>query len=385
MLRKFCLWFFTLIFLILLLPQPTYAIDNPLLQPNNKIGIHLFFPSEIHDASKLINSSGGDWGYVTIPIQSNDHDLKKWQNFMLACKKYHVIPILRLATTIDSTNTEVWKKPQLTDVIEIAAFLDKLSWPTQNRYVVIYNEINRADEWGGTINPSEYANILSFAVTIFKSKSPDFFVISAGLDNAAPNKGLQFMNEYEFMRQMNIAVPGIFYQIDGLASHSYPNPGFSQAPNTNSMMGVASFKYERNLAKELTGKDLPVFITETGWSGELVSDELKIKYYQQTFDTIWNDPTIIAVTPFIFEARNGDFEKFSFLTSTGSATKQYEFLSNLTKIKGEPALPVKVLAIEIDKTKSKETKVVEIKEDTGFSFPKMIENTLKSLLLLGES
>ena len=33
------------------------------------------------------------------------------------------------------------------------------------------------------------------------------------------------------MQQMNDAVPGIFSEIDGLASHSYPNPGFAAAPS----------------------------------------------------------------------------------------------------------------------------------------------------------
>jgi hypothetical protein len=375
MLIRFILFFLLLFFVF---PKSAFAIDNPLSKPNNKIGMHIFFPSEIFDSAKLINSNGGDWGYVTIPIQSTDRDLKKWQNFMYACKKFHIIPILRLATGNDPVNTAVWKKPELTDVIDIANFLNQLSWPTQNRYVVIFNEVNRADEWGGTVSPSEYANILSFAVTVFKSKSPDFFVISSGLDNAAPNQNTQYMNQYEFMRQMNTAVPAIFNQIDGISSHSYPNPAFSQAPNVNSKMGVASFKHERDLARELTGKTLPVFITETGWSGELVSDELKTKYYQETFNTIWNDPGIVAVTPFIFEARNGPFEKFSFRTSSGSATKQYEDFEDMTKVKGEPALPLKVLAAETTKQEANQEPDAA-KKETGFSLSNMMQDLLKLL------
>lgn len=371
---------FALSFIILFsFTTNAFAIENPLSRPNNKIGIHVFFPSEIYDASKLINSSGGDWGYITVPIQTNDQNLEKWQNFMYACKKFHIIPILRLTTEADPANTSVWKKPELTNVIDIANFLNKLSWPTQNRYVTVFNETNRADEWGGTVNPSEYANILSFAVTVFKSKSPDFFILSAGLDNAAPDQKPQFMNQYEFMKQMNQAVPAIFYQIDGLASHSYPNHGFSQPPDPDNKMGVASFKYERALAKELTGKDLPVFITETGWSGEKVNDELKIKYYQETFDTIWNDPGIVAITPFIFEARDGSFEKFSFRTSTGSATKQYEFFASMAKTKGEPAIPAKlakVLAAETSNPEIKSTTDNKL-EETGFSFSSMIQSIVQ--------
>src|SRR3989344_4339022 len=109
------------------------AIYDPLSVPNNKIGIHILFPDEIEKASELVNSSGGDWGYTVIPIQSSDKDLKKWQNF-----------------------------------------LDSLEWPTKNRYVIVFNEVNRADEWEGKSDPADYARLLSYATIVFKSKNPDF-------------------------------------------------------------------------------------------------------------------------------------------------------------------------------------------------------------------
>ena len=139
-------------------------------------------------------------------------------------------------------------------------------------------------------------------------------------------------------------------------------------------MGVASFKYERDLAINLNGKNLPVFITETGWSKDLVSDEMQKKYYHDTFNTIWNDPSIIAITPFIFEARGDPFQKFSFLTSTGSATVQYQTFFDLLKTKGVPSLPVKVLAAEIS-----EPKLQIVEKQTGFSFSNMIGKVFASL------
>src|SRR6185369_13709096 len=374
--RKYCLILALFFFLVFSTAPTAFAIEDPLVRPNNKIGIHILFTTEIPQAAKLTNSSGGDWGYVTIPIQSTDHDKKKWQNFMNYCKKYHIIPILRLATTGDLTDSTVWKKPQINDIIDFATFLNTLSWPTENRYIIVFNEVNRADEWGGSVNPAEYANILSFAVTVFKSKSPDFFIISSGLDNAAPAQGTKYMNEYEFMREMSDAVPALFNQIDGLASHSYPNPGFSQPPSASNPMGVASFKYERDLVKDLTGKSLPVFITETGWSDDTVTDTQKVQYYQNSFDTIWNDPGIVAITPFILEARGGVFGKFSFLISTGSASKQYEFVQKMIKIKGTPSLPVKVLAAQI-------VKPTAVKKDTSSEqqkpsfFPNLLNHVVK--------
>jgi len=377
MFKKSCSVFF-LIFLFLLFVSVTqvHAIDNPLIRPNNKIGIHILFPSELYDAAKLVNANGGDWGYLTVPIHANDRDLEKWQVFMREAKKQHLIPILRLATDADQTNTTVWRRPKLADVIDFATFLDQLDWPIKNRYVIVFNEVNRGDEWGGAANPAEYADILSFAVTVFKSKNPDYFIISSGLDNAAPNQGATYMNEYIFMQKMHDAVPGIFNQVDGLASHSYPNPGFSQPPSLQSNTGVGSFKFERDLAKSLSGKDLPTFITETGWSADTVSEEKRIQYYQEAFATIWNDPSIVAITPFLFDARSGPFQKFSFLTETGLVTKQYEMLRDLPKIKGVPLMPVKVLAAETSKTQP-DKKVS--KPETGFSFAKMVQGFLAKL------
>lgn len=375
MLRKSCL---AIVFIFLSFCSsvaPAFAVENPLDKPNNKIGIHILFTTEVQDASLLVNTNGGDWGYITIPIQSTDRDLKKWQTFMNACKKSHIIPLVRLATDVNTT-TGTWEKPRLTDIIDAATFLNQLDWPTKNRYVIVYNEVNRGDEWGGTVSPSEYASLLSFAVTVFKSKSSDFFIISSGMDNAAPNKGSLYMNEYEYMRQMNQAIPAIFYQIDGLASHSYPNPGFSQSPNSQNSMGVASFKYERQFVKETTGKDLPVFITETGWSSNSVDDGQKIHYYQDVFATIWNDPGIVAITPFLLEAQNAAFQQFSFLSGTHSATKQYTMLRNLPKVKGIPTLPVKVLAAEVTK-KSIQAESTTTAIDQESFFSKMFTGMLK--------
>ncbi len=341
-------------FFFLFLPiSLSYAIVNPLSTPNNKIGIHILFDTELLDAARLVNANGGDWGYITIPIQAGDKDLVKWQNFMDIARKYHLIPIIRLATEGDYFNTKVWRKPTLADVVDFANFLNSLQWPTKNRYVIVFNEVNRADEWGGTVNPAEYADLLSYAVSVFKSKSPNFFIISAGLDNAAPNQGTTFMDHYDYMTQMNTAIPGIFNQIDGLASHSYPNPAFSQPPDISNRMGIGSFVYEYQLADSLSNKKLPVFITETGWSSDTVTDDTISSYYQQTFANIWSDSNIVAITPFLLKAGEGPFKQFSFLKEDGTPSKIYSLFQNMQKIKGQPVLSPQVLVEGIDTSKQK--------------------------------
>ena len=366
MVKKILLLFSSLICFLFVPLSQAHAVENPLSRPNNKIGIHILFGSELAQAAQLINSNGGDWGYVTIPIQITDRDKIKWQQFMGNAKRMHVIPILRLSTEIDPANPKAWRIPTRPDIVTFTQFLHSLDWPTKNRYVIVFNEVNRGDEWGDKVNPQEYADILSFTTTVLKSKSPDYFIISAGLDNAAPNQPPMYMNQFDYMQQMNAAVPGIFNQIDGIASHSYSNPGFSQPPDAASSMGVASFKFERDLAKSLSGKDLPVFITEAGWDVNTIGTDTATTYYQQVFDSIWNDPSIVAVTPFLLNANGGPFQKFSFITADGKPTKQYAVINGLLKTKGLPLLPPtpRVLAAETKKVRAtpppaKKEKVVE--------------------------
>lgn len=338
----------TLLFFIFYLTFTTrsYAIENPLSTANNKIGIHILFPDELFDAAKLINANGGDWGYVTIPIQIGDRDLEKWQKFMDTALEQHVIPIIRLASEGDYFNKKVWEKPSLEDVVDFANFLDSLNWPTKNRYIIVFNETNRGDEWGGSVNPEEYAQLLSFAVSVFKSKSDNFFIISAGLDNAAPEECPDYMNEYTYYKKMDESVPGIFNQIDGISSHSYPNPGFMQPPALQTTKSISSFIYERSLIKSLRQNDIPVFITETGWNHPSIDDKMKAKYFQTALQSVWSDEGIVAVTPFLFKAGMGPFKGFSFLNEDGSKTEQYKSIESLEKIAGKPILAPYVLGSE---------------------------------------
>src|SRR3989338_2024841 len=69
--------------------------------------------------------------------------------------------------------------------------------------------------------------------------------------------------------------------LSGLASHSYPNPGFSGVPYGFGRGTVRTYQWELDLLKQLGVKDMPVFITETGWvrgDESVVADNYKIAY-----------------------------------------------------------------------------------------------------------
>ena len=341
---------------ILLAPLKANAFFDPLQRPNNFHGIHILFTSELSQASELVNSTTGEWGYVTIPIQTGDKDLEKWQSFMSECKKLKLIPIIRLATAADRENTAVWSKPTTTEILDFANFLNSLDWPIENRYVIVYNEVNRFDEWGGEApNPKEYADLLSYAVEVFKERSPNFYIIAAGLDNASPNDKVKYMDNLVYFSEMVKYNPLIFDKIDGFASHSYPNPGFSAPPLQNKVEGVTTYQYEYNLINQHTTTKKPAFITETGWDSNKLPESTIAKYYQITYDNFWtkDKDKIVAITPFLLNSQGGTFDIFSFVKN-GRQTQYYEVSKKMEKTKGEPF----VEAVKGATTK----KIVELKE-----------------------
>src|SRR3989338_4464705 len=128
--KKIILLIVSLLFFVV--AMPTSASYDPVSRTNNIFGIHILFPAELEKAAKLVNSSGGDWGYVTIPIQYGDRDLDKWQDFMSEAQRNHLIPIIRIATEPYFKNTGVWRKANDYDIVDFANFLNSLQWPTTN-------------------------------------------------------------------------------------------------------------------------------------------------------------------------------------------------------------------------------------------------------------
>ena len=121
--------FFLLIILLITLKFPSYAIYDPLSVPNNKFGIHIIDENDLDNAATLVNSTGGDWGYITMVITKNDQNINKWQNIFTRMKELHLIPLIRLATKL---HNQVWEKPTLQEVPVWAEFLNSLNWPVKN-------------------------------------------------------------------------------------------------------------------------------------------------------------------------------------------------------------------------------------------------------------
>ena len=332
-----CILFFVL---FLLLPKEAFAIYNPQELPNNRFGIHIIDENDLKDAEELVNSNGGEWGYITFVIQEDNRELSRWSNVFVNLRKLKLIPIVRVATSTQGAN---WKKPDMETIDGWVNFLDTLPWPIENRYVVVGNEPNHAKEWGGTVNPEEYSTYFVEFSKKLKENSSDFFVLPAGLDASAPN-GNSTMDETLFIERMLKIQPDFFGYADGWVSHSYPNPNFSGSELDGGRGSVRTFEWELAFLKELgVDKDLPVFITETGWAHNeegKVNDLLdtnslgeKLKY---TYEHVWNKEQVITVTPFIFSYLDSPFEIFSWKRKEGGFYSFYDTVKSLTKVKGEP-------------------------------------------------
>ncbi len=300
------------------------AIVDPLSVPNNRFGIHIIQATheEASPAAQLVNTNG-DWGYITVLVESKDRNHEKWQNFFNDLRRRHLIPLVRLATQPEGN---FWKLPYEGEEQAWADFLDALNWPTKNRYIIIYNEPNHAKEWGNLVDAASYAKVLDKTITALKNKNKDFFVLNAGLDASTPPQPPAYEEESNFLNQMEKAVPGIFNKLDGWVSHSYPNPAFAGSPEAAGKGTVRTYAWELQILRELgVTKNLPIFIAETGWkhaeglsyNSSLPTAETVANYYKNAFENAWSFNKIVAVTPFLLSYQDYPFDHFSFKKITG--------------------------------------------------------------------
>src|SRR3989339_629465 len=117
---------------ILLLIITSLSLSVFASEPNNIYGIHLAQPQleALKEASDLVNSNGGKWGYVTLVIQENDRDVSKWQSVFDSLRELHLIPITRIATSAEGEN---WRRPEKKDADQWINFLNSLNWVVKNR------------------------------------------------------------------------------------------------------------------------------------------------------------------------------------------------------------------------------------------------------------
>lgn len=316
--------------------------NKSILASDNIFGLHLSQTEDIHTAASIINSQNGDWGWVTIVITTDRLDKNTWQDFFNNCRKDHLIPILRIATYGEK---DYWKIPTYSDIDNIVSFLNSLNWPTKEQHVILFNEINHGSEWGGAVDIKDFVDKSSYAAKKFKEANPNFFILSAGLDLAAPSNPPQFESAQNTYKQILAANPNYFDNIDGLTSHSYPDNGYQGTPKDTGQYSILGYTWELNLLKKLgVTKDLPVFITETGWphregikpQNNYYTTKTTADFLVQSINVWSTDPRVKAITPFIYNYCQEPFDHFSWLDKNSNLYPQYQNLIDLPKNKNYP-------------------------------------------------
>lgn len=337
-----------LVILLSLSAKKTSAVSE-ISSQNNKFGIHLATSSkkELLDAASLVNQYG-DWGYITVVIQENDRNYQKWQDAFDQMRQLHLIPIVRIASSPDG---DCWRSPDPAQTDSWVDFLDSLHWVVKNRYIVLFNEPNHGSEWGKKVDPESYAQVVVSFSKALKERSADFFVMMAGFDAAAPNSPPLYEDEAVFLGKMDKSIEGglskLFENLDGWASHSYPNHGFVGSPLATGRNSIKTYLWELDLLRSFgVEKDLPVFITETGWphfeginsQKGLFSADKVAQNFSVYFDQVISDSRVVAVTPFILDYQSEPFDHFSW-KKPGTETEfypQYEQVKGVKKVVGNP-------------------------------------------------
>ncbi len=321
-------------------------LNKPILasEDRNIFGLHLTQPEDIHQASQVINSSGGDWGWATLVIRADELSHRVWQDFFDNCRQYHIIPIIRIATTMEENN---WSRPNHDQIDQQVEFLHSLNWPTATQHVTIFNEINHGTEWGGEVDIKDYVDKFIYTSQKLKQLNPNFYILSAGLDLAPPEKPPAYKSAPSVYREILNYKPDFFDYVDAIASHSYPNHGFVGTPNDQGQHSIRGYQWELSFIKSLgVTKDLPVFITETGWphrdgsknkkNNRFYTSETAAKFLNTALDIWTKDNRVKAVTPFIFNYPNPPFESFSWLDNQKTLYPAYEILVQRPKTANSP-------------------------------------------------
>lgn len=315
-------------------PSTASSFYDPRNTQNNIFGAHIINHSDLVDLSNVTNVNGGDWGYVTIVITEDQRDKEVWQKFMDDCRRLRLIPIIRVATKYSNNS---WEIPKLDEIDNWINFFNSLNWVIENRYVAIGNEPNHAKEWGGKIKPEDYAIYLKTFSERLKNVNKDYFVLNAGFDQDAPNTK-NTMDQKKYIDLMIKAVPDVFNFIDGWNSHSYPNPAFSGSKTANGRSTIRGYEWELEYLLYLrVTKNLPIFITETGWKRTTKNEELTANNLKYAYEEVWmKDKNIVAVTPFVLNYTEEPFYEFSWKNKDGSYFPIYQTIQSIQKIKGQP-------------------------------------------------
>jgi hypothetical protein len=313
------------------LPRVVTADSSPTGdQRNNPIGINVIRWTEnqyLWAASDLVNSAGGDWGYITITLVDQDrNDPSRLQRILNQCAHRHLTPIIRVATRFD-LRTATWSRPEWDGPYRWRELFSDLQWPTTLKYVVVGNEPNLGREWGGEVDPGGYARYLDKWLEAF-ADDPSFRIFNGALDASNDTSMPDRMDEFEFIDAMREEVPSLVDRLHGWASNPYHFWWGTEARFTYKA-------YEAEL--DYLGRDMPVIVMEFH-AFEIDEPRMVAEYYAEAYDYWLADPRIIAITPFFWNPESDSFWMYQVNPdgTVADASPTYHWLRSLPKRAGSP-------------------------------------------------
>ena len=233
----------------------------------------------------------------------------------------------------------------------IAGLPLKTDWPL---YVQVHNEPNLCYEWacdgGGSLDgatrAAEYAGFFRDVADALHAIGDPRIKVSLGA--LAPGGVVSCeccgagdcgftpgATGLDFLKQMKAAVPDIWGRLDFLATHSYPASGTGWGffgPYAESLVGLKYFQQEL----DTIDKDLPVLVTETGWStkrpvgGPFPNEDQKADYTKKAYQNVWlPNSKVKGVMPFVFQdAFWGDQEGFGWLHTGGAHLPVFDVIKS---------------------------------------------------------
>ncbi len=295
-----------------------FAAPSLILAKGSQVlGMHILHPAEIDEVRRIYEDE--EWRFVTVPLTLNDLEKRsEWQKFFNRAYELKLIPLVRLTTRFDPA-IDAWVIPSRKDIIDLTRFLSSLDWRQDEKFVIVFNEVNHAKEWGGKLDSLLYASILNFTTDWLHSEGRNYKVLPAAMDLAA-NNSTDTREAFAYLESMYQFQPEVFQKIDYWNSHSYPNPDFAASPKRTGQNSLRGFTYELNWLKNKTGRELEVFITETGWASSYLTNYYLSDYYLYAMQHIWSHEKVRAVTPFIMKGSPGPFASFSFFDAASNPT-----------------------------------------------------------------
>ena len=284
-------------------PRPSSAFV-PL--PPNQIGVHMLLSEgqtpwlwpHWRDHVNLAAEAIGEGGYVLQLLSDGNRDRIRWQMFLSSAGRNRLRPIVRIATRYDHKQ-RFWRIPRADRnrvtyhrvAAEYRDFLESLRWPPGERVVIVGNEPNRGDEWGGKPDPRAYARYLRDVSAALRPLG--YKILNAPLDAYCPNSngaridGVRYIDSESYLDAMHQEAPDFPQWIDGWASHPYPQGPFAAEPSEQSFKvdllngaenprhveaeagivnrGINGYGFELQKLRSYGAPELPVWITETGW------------------------------------------------------------------------------------------------------------------------